>query len=178
MDPKKPKKFNSRLKVWDFAKTLASEFQNLSFDNKSSSLKKFYTDMLSKYSGGKGKIIFFLVFWIILVKFWVIFGQNLSQLFFCRANFIRFQEGKSCFNWAKQPPKNDRNINTKIVAATFENKNGSEEVSGENVWRNYEYFDARKSDYSMEKVNFPENTFSKRILNFDTGYFDILKSEL
>ena len=72
MDPKKPKKFNSRLKVWDFAKTLASEFQNLSFDNKSSSLKKFYTDMLSKYSGGKGKIIFFLVFWII-------FGQILSD---------------------------------------------------------------------------------------------------
>ena len=44
--------------------------------------------------------------------------------------------------------------------------------------RNYGYFDTRKSDYSMEKVNFPENNFSKRILNFDTSYFDFLKSEL
>ena len=30
----------------------------------------------------------------------------------------------------------------------------------------------------MEKVNFPENTFSKHTLNFDTSYFDFLKSEL
>ena len=30
----------------------------------------------------------------------------------------------------------------------------------------------------MEKINFPQNTFSKCTLNFDTGYFDFLKSEL
>ena len=30
----------------------------------------------------------------------------------------------------------------------------------------------------MGKVNFPENTFSKRALKFNTGYFDFLKSEL
>ena len=41
--------FNSRLKVGDFAKILASEFQNLPFGNKSSILKEYYTDMLSKY---------------------------------------------------------------------------------------------------------------------------------
>ena len=45
-------------------------------------------------------------------------------------------------------------------------------------WRNYRYFFARKSDFSMEKVNFPENPFSKHILIFDTGYFDFLKGEL
>ena len=48
-------------------------------------------------------------------------------------------------------------MSTKIVAATFENKTGSEEVSGERVWKNYTYLYARKSDYSMEKVNFQEN---------------------
>ena len=56
--------FNSRLKVWDFAKILASEFQNLPFDDKSSILKKYYVDMLSKCSDGKSKIIF-----LILVNF-------------------------------------------------------------------------------------------------------------
>ena len=58
----------------------------------------------------------------------------------------------------KATTANAKNISTKIVAATFENELGSEEVSWERVWRNFGYFDARKSDYSMEKVNFPENT--------------------
>ena len=58
----------------------------------------------------------------------------------------------------KAPTENDRNVTTKIVAATFENDLGSVEVSREKVWKNFGYFDARKSDYSMEKVNFPENT--------------------
>ena len=49
-------------------------------------------------------------------------------------------------------------MSPKIVAATFENEIESEEVSGERVWRKYGYFNAGKSDYSMEKVNFPENT--------------------
>ena len=58
----------------------------------------------------------------------------------------------------KATTDNDKNISTNIVAATFENQLGSQEVSGERVWRNFGYFDTRKSDYSMEKVNFPENT--------------------
>ena len=33
MDPGKLKFFNSKLKVWDFAKISASEFQNLPFDS-------------------------------------------------------------------------------------------------------------------------------------------------
>ena len=78
----------------------------------------------------------------------------------------------------KATTENDRNISTKIVAATFENKIMSEVVSAEKVWKNYGYVDARRSKYSMEKVNFPENTFSKRTLKFDTSYFDFLKNEL
>ena len=59
---------------------------------------------------------------------------------------------------SKATTENDRNISTKKVAATFENEIGSEEVSGERVWKQYGFFDARKTDYSMEKVNFHENT--------------------
>ena len=51
-----------------------------------------------------------------------------------------------------------QNLSAKIVATTFENDIGSEEISGEKAWKNFEFSDARKSDYSMEKVNFPENT--------------------
>ena len=41
---------------------------------------------------------------------------------------------------------------------TENDKNGSEEVSGERVWSNYGYFHARKLNYLLEKINFPENT--------------------
>ena len=54
--------------------------------------------------------------------------------------------------------ENDKNISTKIVAATFENEIGSEEVSGETVWQQFGFFDPRKSDYSMEKVNYAKNS--------------------
>ena len=54
--------------------------------------------------------------------------------------------------------ENNENVSTDIVAATSENEIGSEEVSGERVWSNYGYFHARKLDYLMEKINFPENT--------------------
>ena len=57
----------------------------------------------------------------------------------------------------KATTKNDRNPSIKIVAATFENEIGAEEVFGERVWKLYGFFDARKPDYSMEKVNFPKN---------------------
>ena len=53
--------------------------------------------------------------------------------------------------------ENDRNVSPKIVTETFENDLSSVEVSGEKVLKNSSYFDARKSDYLMEKVNFPEN---------------------
>ena len=60
MDQEKLKFFNSRLKVLNFAKTSSSEFQNVSFDDKSSILKKYYVDILSRYPDGIGKIIFCL----------------------------------------------------------------------------------------------------------------------
>ena len=58
MDSEKSKFFNSKLKVWDFAKISSSEFQNLSFDDKSNLLKKYYVEILAKYSESNGKLFF------------------------------------------------------------------------------------------------------------------------
>lgn len=52
--------------------------------------------------------------------------------------------------------EDDKNVNTEIVLTTFENDIGSGVVSGK-VWKKFGYFEAWKPDYSMEKVNFPEN---------------------
>ena len=74
---------------------------------------------------------------------------------------------------SKTTTENDKNLSTKIVAATFENEVGSEEVSGERFWRNYGYFDARKSECSMEKVNFPENS----LLYINQSYLTVKKKK-
>ena len=74
---------------------------------------------------------------------------------------------------SKATTVNDKNESTKIVVATFQNKIGSKEVSGERVWRNYGYFEARKSDYSMEKVNFSENT----LLYINQSYLTVKKNK-
>ena len=50
--------FNSQLKVWEYAKFSAADYQKLSFDDRSSILKKYYVDMSAKYSVGAGKISF------------------------------------------------------------------------------------------------------------------------
>ena len=72
---------------------------------------------------------------------------------------------------SKATTVNDKNVSTKIVVATFQNEIGSKEVSGEQVWRNYGYFEARKSDYSTEKVNFSENT----LLYINQSYLTVNK---
>ena len=55
----------------------------------------------------------------------------------------------------KATTDNDKNISTKIVTATVENELGSEEVSGEWVWKSFTYFDALF--YGKKKI-FPEKT--------------------
>ena len=52
MDPEKLN-FLIQVKVWDFAKISSSDFQSPSFDKKSSLLKKYYVEMLPKYTGYK-----------------------------------------------------------------------------------------------------------------------------
>ena len=58
IDAEKLKFYNSQLKVWDYAKISAVEFQKLSFDDRSNILKKYYVDMTAKYSAGAGKKFF------------------------------------------------------------------------------------------------------------------------
>ena len=74
---------------------------------------------------------------------------------------------------SKAITENDKNVSTKIVVATFENEIGSEEVSAERVWRQYGFFDSRKSNYSMEKVNYSENT----ILYLNQAYLTVKKNQ-
>ena len=63
--------YNSQLKVSDYAKISANEFQELSFDNKPSILKKYHVDMLAKYSSGAGKVNFLWgsFFWKVKICF-------------------------------------------------------------------------------------------------------------
>ena len=55
----------------------------------------------------------------------------------------------------KATTDNDKNISTKIVTATVENELGSEEVSGEWVWKSFTYFNAL---FYGKKKDFPEKT--------------------
>ena len=79
----------------------------------------------------------------------------------------------SLVSMSKAATANDKNLSTKIVAATFENEIGFEEVSEERVSRKVGYFNTRKSSYSMEKVNFPENT----LLYMNQSYLTIKKKK-
>ena len=67
MDPDKVKFFNSKLKVWDFAKISPSEFRSLSSDDKLLLLKNYYVEMSCKYTEGRGKPFFYCclaIFWL------------------------------------------------------------------------------------------------------------------
>ena len=74
---------------------------------------------------------------------------------------------------SKATTENDKKVSIKIVAATCENEISSEEVSAESVWRQYGFFDLRKSDYSIEKVNYSENT----ILYLNQAYLTVKKNQ-
>ena len=56
---------------------------------------------------------------------------------------------------------------------TFENSFESAKVSRKKVLKNVGYFDARKSDYSMEKVNFAENT----LIYLNQSYVTVRKNQ-
>ena len=50
MDSEKLKIFTSKLKIWDYTKISALEFQNRFFEDKSKILRDFYAEMSAKYS--------------------------------------------------------------------------------------------------------------------------------
>ena len=59
---------------------------------------------------------------------------------------------------SKASIENNRNVNTNFFAATIENENETVEMSGEKILKKHDFFNAIKSDFNMEKVNYPENT--------------------
>ena len=67
-------------------------------------------------------------------------------------------EKANLMSLSKASIENNRNVNTNFFAATIENENETVEVSGEKIWKKHDFFNAIKSDFNMEKVNYPENT--------------------
>ena len=59
---------------------------------------------------------------------------------------------------SKASIEKNRNVNTNFFAATIENQNETVDVFGEKIWKKHGFFNAIKSDFNMEKVNYPENT--------------------
>ena len=112
-----------KLKFWGFAKFPSSEFQNLSFDEKSRLLKNYYVEMSSKYTDSRGKPFFcccLAIFWLcfdwILVLFWVKFWDG-AFLFVGEPSNV-FKKA-NLMSMSKASTQDDRNVNTKILAAIF-----------------------------------------------------------
>lgn len=55
----------------------------------------------------------------------------------------------------KQASENNQNITTQMIVSA---NNSSQKVTGKKVWPSFGYFKEQVTDYSMEKVNFPENS--------------------
>ena len=55
----------------------------------------------------------------------------------------------------KQASENNRNVKTQVIASS---ENEAEEISGKKIWVKDGYFKDQVTDYSMEKVNLPENS--------------------
>ena len=138
---------------------MAGEFSKLSFDHRSNILKKYYVNMSEKYLVGAVRCFLFY-FWLCLNSFWAVFGLIFEAKTekFCLGQMSPGFKKANLVSIRKATTESDKNVSTEIVAATFEKEIESEENSGEGVWRNYRCFDARKSEYLIKKVNFPENT--------------------
>ena len=144
IDSKRLKFFTSKLKIWDNARQNFDDFKKLLVEDRSSLLKSYYVDMVSKYGNGSG--IFFLYFqlWYFFsllqlhffknTLFFIleIFGfQNVASSSFKRANLVSL---------IKTETESDRNFSTQVVAARFEKEDGSIEVSGEKLWKSFSFF--------------------------------------
>ena len=103
--------------------------------------------------------------WLILRELltWVV-GQ-ISPAGFKKANLVSMRRATT---------ENDKNVSTNFIAAMFENDIESGEVSGERIWRNSGYFGSTKPYYSMEKVNFLENT----LFYVNQSYLSVTKKKI
>ena len=102
-------------------------------------------------------ICFFILTLVSLISCSKVVTQFIKSLTFLGKVSSGFKKANLVL-MTRDATENDRNVSTKTVAATFENYFGSAEVSSEKVWEKFGFFDARKSENSLKKVNFPKNT--------------------
>ena len=63
IDADRLKFFTTKVEIWEYAKIPASDFQKLSFDDKASILKHYYSDMSAKYSVSAAILFIYLFFY-------------------------------------------------------------------------------------------------------------------
>ena len=104
--------------------------------------------------------------------FFVFFVSILCLLFFCKilhfqGKFFTFLEtyvlksaasnvleNANLITLTKSSTENDRNLTAKVVATRWgDDRKGDTEMTGEKVWQDYSFFEARRFDYNMEKFH-------------------------
>ena len=74
----------------------------------------------------------------------------------------------------KKTTDNNKNYTTKLVTENFNKDDLSpQELSGERVWKQAGFFGEIRTDYNMEKVNFPENA----LIYINQAYLTIYKNK-
>ena len=156
-----------KLKLWENACLNYEDYQKLSVEDRSSMQKYYYVDIFARFSNGSGTWLCFsfLVFCFsdsftsFTHKFVVTracFYEHMSLLllrarheFFFLCIFIKFLisflghsnvELGVPSGMTKSAAESDKNLTTQIVAAKFKNNIGSVEVSGEKVWKSFDFF--------------------------------------
>ena len=120
--------------------------------------------MVKKYSG-PGKFLFFVIVWLFLLPI-VIYMFSLLPFFYLVTTMEINSATSSVIRDAnlltlikKTTDNNNKNYRTKLVAEKFDkNCMVSEEILGERMWKEVGFLGEPRTDYSMEKVNFPENS--------------------
>ena len=82
---------------------------------------------------------FLFHFWLCLNSFWAVLGlifEPETQKF-CLGEMSPGFKKTNLVSMSRATTESDKNVSTEIVAATFKKEIGSEENSGEGVWRNY-----------------------------------------
>ena len=68
--------------------------------------------------------------------------------------------------------ESNQNFSTTFVAENV-SENASSEIAGEPVWTKFGYFGQQRTDYKLEKVNFPENA----LFYINQAYLNVQKSK-
>ena len=137
IDEVKLKQFLSQTKVLEYARITEQDYKDMSAVDRFALLQDYYSYMCKITGPG---IHFFLSF---LTLFLI--SNRINQ-----ASVIKL---------TKQSAGSTQNFSATLAA---ESKNGNvsgdvSEIAGEPVWKKFGFFEQLRTDYSLEKANFPEN---------------------